>query len=253
MPTDRRDDVRDQLLELARVDARVTGAAITGSVAAGHADQWSDLDLFFGVTDVADVLASFTTYLYDQLGALHHFDLAAGPAAYRGFLLADLLEVDLGCTPADEFRSFGAAPFRVVFGEPGAPSPTPGVDVAQLAGLIWHHVRHARTGVERGRPWVAEYWINQARFHVLTLAAHRHGLETAYAKGADFLPGPIRTALLAARVRDLETAELSRALRAVATVALDELAQHDEVVADRLRDPLLALSDRPRSQEVSPG
>jgi predicted nucleotidyltransferase len=242
VPTSRREAVRAELLELARADERVTGAAITGSAAAGREDRWSDIDLFFGVTQVAEVLADFSTYLYKELGALSHFDLAAGPAAYRGFLLPDLLEVDLGCTPTSEFRSYGTAPFSVVFGEAGPPSPGHGTDAAQLAGLIWHHVRHARTSIERGRPWLAEYWISQARFHVLTLAADRHGLDTAYAKGADALPEPIKASLGAALVRALDRQELSRALVEVTTAALHELEQHDPTAVQRLREPLLALA-----------
>jgi predicted nucleotidyltransferase len=241
----RRDLVRTRLLDLARADARVTGAAITGSSATGRADEWSDLDLFFGVADVAAVLADLTTYLYAELGALHHFDLAAGPAVYRAFLLDDLLEVDLGLTPSPDFRSIGAAPFQVVFGEPGPPSPAPGADVDHRAGLIWHHVRHARTAIERGRPWLAEYWISQTRFHVLTLAAHRCGVDPAYAKGADSLPAPLRESLSAALVGDLGVAELSRALGAVGRAALAELRENDPATADRLTGPLLTLSRRP--------
>ncbi len=140
MPTIRRDAVRAQLLEFAHADDRVTGAAITGSAAAGREDRWSDIDLFFGVADVAGVLTDFTRYVYEELGALHHFDLTAGAAGYRGFLLEDLLEVDLGFAPAGEFRSYGDAPFAVVLGEAGAPNPANRSDVDQLAGLIWHHV-----------------------------------------------------------------------------------------------------------------
>ena len=244
MPTSHRDTVRAQLLELARVDDRVTGAAITGSAAAGREDRWSDIDLFFGVTEVAEVLTDFSRYLYEQLGALSHFDLAAGPAAYRGFLLPDLLEVDLGFAPTGEFRSYGTAPFQVVFGEPSAPRPGYRSDVGQLAGRIWHHVLHARSSIERGRPWLAEYWISQIRFHVLTLAAERHGLDAAYAKGADSLPQPIKESLGAALVRDLDGPELFRAMAAAATTALAELRQHDPATAERLREPLLALTDR---------
>ena len=243
MPTSRRDAVRAELLEIARADERVTGAAITGSAAAGREDRWSDIDLFLGATLVADVLADFSTYLYDKLGALSHFHLAAGPAAYRGFLLPELLEVDLGVTPTSEFRSYGTAPFTVVFGKAGPPSPAYRADAGQLAGLIWHHVLHARSSIERGRPWLAEYWISQARFHVLTLAADRYGLDTAYAKGADSLPGPVKAALGAALVGALDRSELSRALVAVATAALDELGQHDPAAAQRLRESLLALAE----------
>jgi predicted nucleotidyltransferase len=241
VPTSRRDQVRALLLERARADARVTGAAITGSAAAGREDRWSDIDLFFGVTEVGDVLADFSRYLYDDLGALHHFDLTAGPAAYRGFLLPGLLEVDLGFTPVTEFRSYGSAPFSVVFGEPVPPRPDHGADVDQLTGLIWHHVLHARSSIERGRPWLAEYWISQARFHVLTLAAQRHGLDTAYAKGADSLPEPVKASLGAALVQALDRRELSRALAAVTTAALAELWEHDPAAASRLREPLLEL------------
>ena len=246
VPTNRRDAVRVQLLERARSDARVTGAAITGSAAAGTEDDWSDIDLFFGVSDgqVASVLDDFTEHLYGELGALHHFDLLAGPATYRAFLLDDLIEVDLGCAPADEFRSVGGAPFQVVFGEAGAPSPSPVAEVDHRAGLIWHHVRQARSSIERGRPWLAEYWISQARHQVLTLAAYRCGLDPAYAKGADFLPEPVQASLAAARVRDLDSSELSRALSAVTTAALTELRQHDATTAERLEEPLLAAARR---------
>jgi predicted nucleotidyltransferase len=249
VPTDRRDALRAQLLELARADDRVTGAAITGSAAAGREDRWSDVDLFFGVTDVPEVLANFSGYLYEELGALHHFDLAAGPAAYRGFLLPGLLEVDLGFTPVDEFRSYGSAPFVVAFGKPVPPGPAQGADVDQLTGLIWHHVLHARSSIERGRPWLAEYWISQARFHVLTLAADRHGLDTAYAKGADSLPDPVRASLDPALVRALDPPELSRALQAVTRAALIELRQHGETTAERLREPLLALAGHPEAPQ----
>ena len=84
MPSNRRDAVRARLLEWARADDRVVGAAITGSAAVGREDEWSDVDLFFGVTDVAEVLTDVSGFLYQELGAVHHFDLAAGPAAYRG-------------------------------------------------------------------------------------------------------------------------------------------------------------------------
>lgn len=248
MPSNRRDAVRARLLEWARADDRVVGAAITGSAAVGREDEWSDVDLFFGVTDVAEVLTDVSGFLYQELGAVHHFDLAAGPAAYRGFLLDDLLEVDLGLAPAGEFRSHGAAPFRVIFGEASPPRPAYGPDVDQLAGLIWHHVRHGRSSIERGRVWLAEYWISQARFHTLTLAASRHGLDTAYAKGADALPDPLKASLHAALPRGLEPPELFRALQAVMMAALHELRQHSQATADRLQKPLLMLARVPEEQ-----
>jgi hypothetical protein len=48
---EQREAVRQHLLELAETDARITGAAVTGSAADGREDRWSDIDLFFGVED----------------------------------------------------------------------------------------------------------------------------------------------------------------------------------------------------------
>ncbi|GAQ57336.1 aminoglycoside 6-adenylyltransferase [Streptomyces acidiscabies] len=44
-----KDQVADRLLTLARQDPAITGAALTGSHATGHADAWSDLDLVLAV------------------------------------------------------------------------------------------------------------------------------------------------------------------------------------------------------------
>jgi predicted nucleotidyltransferase len=44
-----RDRVRRRLLDLAAADGGVLAAAITGSHAVGAEDEWSDIDLAFGV------------------------------------------------------------------------------------------------------------------------------------------------------------------------------------------------------------
>jgi predicted nucleotidyltransferase len=116
----RREETRAALLERAADDPRVTGAAVTGSAADGREDRWSDIDLFLGVADgagLAKVFGDFTDAAYRELGALHHFDLHAGTAVYRAFLLGDLLEIDLGLAPAADFGPRGEGDFRVVFGE----------------------------------------------------------------------------------------------------------------------------------------
>ncbi|MEV0697625.1 hypothetical protein AB0I53_06860 [Saccharopolyspora sp. NPDC050389] len=95
-------------------------AAITGSSARDAEDRWSDVDLFFGVADgnaVADVLGDWSAFVYRELGAVRPFDLQAGSAIYRAFLLSDLLEIDLGFAPAADFRPLGDGEFRVVLGE----------------------------------------------------------------------------------------------------------------------------------------
>ncbi|GAA3515556.1 putative nucleotidyltransferase [Streptosporangium album] len=241
---DRRRHVRTRLLERAREDERIVGAALTGSAARDAEDRWSDVDLFFGVADgvtVEEALSDWSAFAYRELGAIHHFDLHAGPATYRAFLLGELLEIDLGFTPAAAFGPLGSGGFRVVFGDAverrqGETAP------GHLIGLAWHHVLHARISIERGALWQAEYWISGIRDHILALACLRLGHPTAHAKGADRLPhdvtGPVREAL----VHTLDAGELSRALGAATRALLRELRETDSGIVETLEKPLLDLA-----------
>lgn len=240
---EQRPEVRRRLLERARQDHRIVGAAVTGSAARDAEDRWSDVDLFFGVADavpVAGVLGDWSAFVYRELGAIHHFDLHAGPAVYRAFLLDGLLEVDLGFTAADEFGPRGDGEFSVVFGDPVL-RELGTFDQGHVIGLAWHHVLHARICLERGARWQAEYWVSAVRDHVVTLACHRLGYPTSHAKGADLLPAVVTDRLQETLVRTLDSDELVRALAAATRVLLDELAAADLEVAAALKRPLLDM------------
>jgi predicted nucleotidyltransferase len=49
-----RDAVRTWLVAEAQTDERIVAAAITGSFAADTQDEWSNIDIFFGVADGTD-------------------------------------------------------------------------------------------------------------------------------------------------------------------------------------------------------
>jgi hypothetical protein len=245
--------VRDLLLKRAHDDEKIIAAALTGSGSRGAEDRWSDVDLYFGVADGTareDALEEWSSFLYRELGALHHFDLDAGYAIYRGFLLPGGLEVDIAFACADRFGPLGPL-FRPVFGtvveQPAAGEGGPRAD--HLIGLAWHHVLHAQTAIARRKPWQAEYWISAIRDHVLTLACLRLGLSTAYAKGADALPSAITTPLEEALIASLELQELSRALGAAVTALLREADAADPDLSARLRPALQSLADHPPGPE----
>jgi hypothetical protein len=242
---DRREEVRTLLLARAREDARIAGAAITGSAASDAEDRWSDIDLFFGVADggaVEDVLGEWSDFAYRELGALHHFDLHAGAATYRAFLLADGLEVDVAFTPAARFGPLGPGAFRVVFGEPSDHPPTGSADPGHLIGLAWHHVLHARISIERGLLWQAEHWISGVRDHVIALACLRLGLPAMYAKGAAALPEATTAPLEDALVRGLDRPELRRALTAATSALIRELEATDPRLAATLGQALVDIA-----------
>ncbi|MEV1242966.1 hypothetical protein [Nonomuraea sp. NPDC049750] len=236
--------MRAQLIERARVDDRIIGAALTGSAAHDAEDRWSDIDLFFGVADGVEpeaVLGDWSDFAYRELGAIHHFDLRGGSAVYQAFLLGDSLEVDLGFTAATTFGPVGEGAFRTVFGAAAERRSAP-ADPGHLVGLAWHHVLHARVSIERGALWQAEHWISGIRDHTLALACLRLGLPAAYAKGADRLPAEITEPVGEALVRALDRAELARALGAVTRALLRELRETDPRRAVDLEKPLLDLA-----------
>jgi hypothetical protein len=234
-----RDEVRDRLLDLARADPAVAGAAVTGSHATGAADQWSDIDLALGISGSLEAAISrWTQRLYSQFGAVHHWDRPAGPSVYRVFLLPDWLEADIGFMPADAFGASGPS-WRLVFGQAASPaSPTP-PDKRTLAGLAWHHALHARICVERDRRWQAEYWIGAIRAELLALACLRRGYPSPHAKGAHLLAPSDTAALEATLVRSLDRAELKRALGAALVALAAEFELTDPDLARRLT-PMLA-------------
>jgi predicted nucleotidyltransferase len=220
-----RDRVHSRLVELAQADERIVAAALTGSLGAGRGDEWSDIDLAFALddgVDVAPTVADWTGLLSRELGVVQHWDLPFRNSLYRVFLLESLLEVDLAFVPRADFAARGPS-WRVEFGETGPAEETPRPDAGNLMGLGWHHVRHARANIARGKPFAALYMLDAARELAIELACLRLGLPTAYSRGAHELSAELQARLARTLPSSLEDAELLRALRETADVLADEL------------------------------
>jgi hypothetical protein len=227
-----RDHVRDQVLDLAAWDPRVVAGAVVGSQAHDEGDRWSDLDLMFAVADdvpVSEVLEAWTETVVREFSAVQLFDLPSGQITYRVFLLPHGLELDLSFTPASQFGPSGPK-VRLMFGEivelPDEP-PTP---AEELFGYAVHHTRHARVAIERGRYWLAEYWISAIRDHALHLACRRRGLDGWYGRDFDRLPAETLDPFKDALVRSLEPFELRRALQRAVEALLRESTEAGEMV-----------------------
>jgi hypothetical protein len=242
-PADR-SALRDVLVAQARADARVTGAALTGSGAVGAEDEWSDIDLAFGLAPDADqaaVLADWTAAMYATHGAIHHTDLWSGQTLYRVFLLDSTLQVDIAFAPADSFGARGPT-FQLLFGEAveqpewSAPSPI------DLIGMGWLYALHARASIARGKTWQAEYMISGVRDHLLMLMCLRHGVPHSQGRGLHLLPAATTAAVEPTLVRSLEVAELQRAFRASVDVLLAEVTEVDAELAVRLTRTLRELT-----------
>jgi hypothetical protein len=225
-----RNRIHDRVLQMAASDARVVAGAVVGSFAQGEGDRWSDLDLTFAVADdhsIFVVLEDWTRDLVGELDAVHLFDLPSEASIYRVFLLPGCLQFDLSFTPASKFGAIGPK-FKLLFGSAVdkpyfQPSPA-----RELFGYAVHHALRARFCIERGRFWLAEYWISSLRDNALTLACRRRGLPASYGRGFDDLPPDVRSAFMGALVVSLERDALLRALHS----AIDGLLQEAEEVRD---------------------
>lgn len=255
---EQRDAIRERIVDLARSDDRVTAGALIGSAALGAGDAWSDIDITFGIDDEVSpeaVLDEWTKLFGREFGALHHFDLRSGASIYRVFLLPSGLEIDVSVTPQREFAARGPN-FHTLFGSARQFEAPPQPATQNLMGLGWHHVLHARSSIERGKPWQAEYWIGELRNHTLALACLRLGENAIYARGVDRLPASLSGPFADTLVRSLDTAELRRALAAATALFLAEVEAVDPALGARLKPPLLeigAVSANAKRKHSLPG
>jgi predicted nucleotidyltransferase len=241
--TEEREQTREDLVAMARADRRISGAALTGSAAVGASDEWSDIDLAFGVADpvhLLDVIKDWTELMYRDHGALHHMDVVLGAAVYRVFLLTSTLQVDLAFFPAAEFGATHPT-FRLLFGAAVERPHMPPPSAASLINWGWLYALHARSCIERGRRWQAEYMISGIRDHTLALAAVRHDLPAEQGRGTDRLPVDVTAPLEGALVRRLDASELRRAFRVATECLLAEIDHADPALGERLRAPLTEL------------
>jgi hypothetical protein len=237
---EQRDHVRDRVVEMAKADPRATAGALIGSTAFGAEDEWSDIDITFGIADGNDpkmVLDDWTEYFVREFDALHYWDLPSGLSIYRVFLLPSGLEIDVSVTPQHDFRARGPR-FRTLFGATQELQVAPQPEARHLIGLCWHHVLHAHSCIERGKVWQAEYWISGIRQHTLDLACLRLGEAAAYARGVHRLPAAVTEPLIGALVCSLDETELRRALAVATTCFINELETWDPDLCARLK-PLL--------------
>jgi predicted nucleotidyltransferase len=254
-----REEIAGRVSRLLGDDSRVEGVIVVGSLAS-QADRWSDIDLEVVVADDEEseaVAADWVGYLYELLPVVHHYETEFGETFVRGFLLENLLELELAFDRAERFSIWG--PARVVFDRSGrianaanAPAqwdPHP-VDGAGEAGFAWHDVLHACTAVRRGRPWQGLWYLERVRNRTLKLAQERRGFYADFFDYADDLPVEELRPLEDTLVVSLVPESLLGAIEVATQAFLAELRHGEPALANRLEDPLLEFA-RLREPEAS--
>jgi predicted nucleotidyltransferase len=257
-PEEREETARRVSLLLAN-DNRIDGVVIVGSLA-DQGDRWSDIDIEVVVANDEEslvVAADWVENLYELLPVVHHFETAFGDTLVRGFLLENLLELDLAFDQARRFSIWD--PARVVFDRTGriadaANAPVQGnlhtSDRAGEAGFAWHDVLHACTAVRRGRPWQGLWYLERIRNRTLKLAQERRGFYADFFDYVDDLPVEELTPLEDALVVSLSPESLLGAIEVATRAFLVELRYGEPALADRLEGPLLEFV-RLREPEIN--
>ena len=232
-------------------DSRVEGVVVVGSLA-HQADRWSDIDLEVVVADgeeLAAITSDWVGYLYELLPVVHHFETAFGETLVRGFLLENLLELDLAFVRGGRFSIWG--PARVVFDRSGrvadaanalAQGEPESADRAGEAGFAWHDVLHACTAVRRGRPWQGLWYLERIRNRTLKLAQERRGYYAEFFDYVDDLPLEDLRPLEDTLVVSLDPASLLGAIEVATRAFLAELGHDEPALAERLEGPLLEFA-----------
>ena len=239
-----RKELRESLIEAARNDALLVGAALVGSAATGREDAWSDIDLALQVSgdaEPSEVADRWTAQFYAQHGAVHHVDLVADGVLYRVFLLKSSLQVDVSFWPEGQFRATEPG-FKLLFGSPRPATSAGAMDAANAIGVAWLYALHARSAIARDRTWQAIMMLDLLRDQILALGCLSRGLNPHHGREADRLPSDLLDALTEARARSTEASELARSNAALLQLLTDEIGLHDTDLARRMATPLIYLA-----------
>ncbi|MFI5202168.1 MAG: nucleotidyltransferase domain-containing protein [Candidatus Kapaibacterium sp.] len=235
--------MRARIVAIAKADPRVTGGADIGSAASDSLDQWSDIDITFGVKaecNLQSVLDDWTRMLEDEFGVTHYFDVHRGNAIYRVILFTNCMELDLSVASEKEFGALSPN-FHLLFGNAIERSVFPQSSTTDLIGWGWHHILHANSAICRARNWQAEFWISSLRNNLFSLPCIRFGVPSAHGRGIDRLPKDSLAPIEYTLIRSLDRAELRRALNATAAAFIGEVREHDTILAGRLEDTVIAF------------
>lgn len=238
--------IRDELLDAARADPDITGAALVGSAARGAEDRWSDIDLVLQLDRGAHeptVVERWTAAIRDRHGIADTLDVfAAGDVRYRVFLLPTSLQIDVSFWPHDLFRATEEG-FALQFGTAAAPTRAPAPEARRMIGMGWLYALHARSALARGKVWQAAMMLDDLRDEIVALQCLRAGVNPWHGRDVDRLDAASLSLLEQARAGSLRPDELERSKRALLALFHDEVRAHDTALADALSPALSALGE----------
>ncbi|MEV7121070.1 nucleotidyltransferase domain-containing protein [Kitasatospora griseola] len=182
-------DFLDEVLPRMRQDGRFVGVALTGSIAAGDCDEYSDVDLVLAVDD-----AAYDAVVRERLALIGSWtSLVAGftgehvgePRLIVTLVGPPLLHVDFKFVRASDFAERTTDP-EILWDRDGQlvealaerPLAAPEFDLQWIEDRFWVWVHYGATKLGRGELFETIGFLSYLRDTVLgPLAAHRAGAD----------------------------------------------------------------------------
>lgn len=182
--------VLERFVAACEQDERVVAAFLGGSLAAGKADEWSDLDIYLITTDESyqDFAAGFRAFV-GRLGQPLFLE-SFGRSDTLFFIFADDTEGEISLGSESAFLDIHDGPYKVLVDKKGILEgvkflgyrPTPDEQLETLRGQVywfWHNLSHFITAIGRGQLWWAQGQLEALRNCCVNLARLEHNFADA--------------------------------------------------------------------------
>ncbi|MEO6457050.1 MAG: aminoglycoside 6-adenylyltransferase [Chloroflexia bacterium] len=214
-------------------DERVVAAFLGGSLAAGSADEWSDLDIYLITTDEA-----YEDFLHDRKAFIRRMGeplfLEDFDSPYTlFFVFAGGTEGELGCGCESRFLDMHKGPHKVLLDKKGIlagivfsgyqPAQHEQVEILRRQVYwFWHDLSHFVVAMGRGQLWWAQGQLEVLRRCCVSLARLRQdaadtdGVEDPYFKVEVAIPASdLALAPLQATICPMEPGAMLRSALAI--------------------------------------
>lgn len=220
----------ERFVAACRADDRVVAAFLGGSLAAGTADDYSDLDLYLITQDEA-----YKSFFSDRQEFMRRLGMPVFAEDFSEFgfdmvpfIYEDGVYGELALAPESNFLHIHGGPYTVLVGKKGLldsvtfPYFAPGMDdrrreVKHALVWFWLELLHAAKSLARGRVWSGGSYIETLRRYIKTLLDHQYNRSAAPGSWAP-LEATISDedrAVVEATFCRLEPADMARALSAL--------------------------------------
>lgn len=226
-----RNKVQSSIITFAKEDVRITDCAIVGSESIGKNDEWSDIDLTFGVsmeTEIPKILLDWNELMTKNFEANVLFDLAFRESIYRVYLLPNALQVDLSFTPTKQFGAI-TEKFKLIFGEEKNRDSKPVPKPKTIFGYAVLYALKTRCSIEREKFWQAHYYLEKFKENIMTLKCLSENLNPFDGRDYDKLSDSFLIQIQSSLIGSLSRHNLNKSLKILTIILINEIKNNSEL------------------------